>query len=178
VYLKVQDNRAKAIAFTALMIALSNILSAPPFVIPVVVGALNSNIHLTQIPILLSGILAGPWVGLMTGALGGLYMGFSSEMPFVVGGLAILGFASGILANRRKIKPIYSGILAWSIQAPYVFFTDYLWFIYSRAMPPPVALSTVMVVMLKLTIEALIASALSAVIVSYVKRHLAGWIKF
>lgn len=162
----------------ALMIALSNILSTPPFVIPVVIGTLNSNIHLTQVPILISGILAGPWVGLVTGALGGLYMSFSTEIPFVIGGLAILGLASGILANKRKIKPIYSGILAWSIQAPYVFFTDYLWFTYSRAMPPPIALTITVVVLLKLTVEALIASVLSAVIVSYVKRHLAGWLKF
>ena len=176
--LKFQDNRAKTIAFMALMIALSNILSAPPFVIPVVVGPLNSNIHLTQVPILISGILAGPWVGLLTGALGGLYMSFSTEIPFVIGGLAILGFASGFLANRRKVKPIFSGILSWLIQAPYVFFTDYLWFTYSRAMPPPVALTTVIVVLSKLTVEALIASGLSAVIVSYVRRHLVGWIKF
>jgi len=162
----------------ALMIALSNILSTPPFVIPFVIGTLNSNIHLTQVPILISGILAGPWVGLVTGALGGLYMSFSTEIPFVIGGLAILGLASGSLANKRKIKPIYSGILAWSIQAPYVFFTDYLWFAYSRAMPPPIALTTTVVVLLKLTVEALIASVLSAVTVSYVKRHLAGWLKF
>jgi len=161
-----------------MMIALSNILSAPPFVIPVAVGSLNSNIHLTQIPILVSGILAGPWVGLVTGALGGLYMSFSTDIPFVVGGLAILGFASGVLAKRRNIKPIYSGILAWLMQAPYVFFTDYLWFTYFRAIPSQIALTTVAVVLSKMTIEALIASSLSAVIVSYVKHHLAGRIKF
>ncbi len=172
------DNRAKTIAFIAIMVALSNILSTPPFVIPVIIGTLNSNIHLTQVPILISGILAGPWVGLITGALGGLYMSFSTEIPFVIGGLAILGIASGILANKRKIKPIFSGILAWSIQAPYVFFTDYFWFTYSRALPPPIALTTVIVVLSKLSIEALIASGLAAVIVSYVKRHLVGWIKF
>lgn len=177
-YLKVQSNKAKTIAFVAMMIALSNILSVPPFVIPVAIGTLNSNIHLTQVPILLSGILAGPWAGLVTGALGGLYMSLSSEIPFVVGGLAILGFASGVLANRRRIKPIYSGILAWLVQAPYVFFTDYLWFTYSRALPSSVALTTVMAVLLKLTIEALIASVLSAAVVSYVKHHLSGWIKF
>ena len=177
-YLKIQGNRAKTIAFMAMMIALSNILSVPPFVIPVAIGALNSNIHLTQVPILLAGILAGPWAGLVTGALGGLYMGFSTEIPFVVGGLAILGFASGVLAKGRKIKPIYSGILAWLIQAPYVFFTNYLWFTYSIALPSPVALATVVVVLSKLTIEALIASGLTAVIVSYVKHHLAGWTKF
>ena len=176
--MKVQGNRAKTIAFVAMMIALSNILSTPPFVIPVVIGTLNSSIHLTQIPILISGILAGPWVGLMTGVLGGLYMGFSSEIPFVIGGLGILGLASGFFANRRKVKPIYSGILAWLVQAPYVFFTDYFWFAYSRGMPSPVAFATVMVVLLKLTIEAFIASGLTAVIVSYVKHHLAGWIKF
>ena len=162
----------------ALMVALSNILSAPPFTIPLVIGAWNSNIHLTQVPILISGILAGPWVGLVTGALGGLYMSFSTEIPFVIGGLAILGFASGILANKMKIKPVFSGILAWLIQAPYVFATDYFWFTYSRAMPPSIALITVAIILLKLTIEALIASGLTAIIASYIKRHLVGWINF
>lgn len=175
--MKVKDNRAKTVAFVAMMIALSNILSAPPFVIPVAVGSLNSNIHLTQIPILLGGILAGPWVGLVTGLLGGLYMSFSTDIPFVIGGLAILGFASGAL-SKKEFKPIYSGVLAWLIQAPYVFLTDYFWFTYSRGMSSLIALTTVVVVLLKLTIEALIASVLSAVIVSYVKRHLAGRIKF
>jgi LytS/YehU family sensor histidine kinase len=153
------------------MAALSNILSVPPFVIPFTIGSFASSIHFTQLPILISGILAGPWIGLLTGAIGGLYMSFSTEIPFIVGGLAILGATSGFLANKIKLRPLFSGILAWAIQAPYVFFTDYIWFISVRAMPPQVALTTISIILSLLTVEVLIASGLTEIIISYVKRH-------
>lgn len=166
-----RGNKTKTITFMALMAALSNILSAPPFVIPISVGSLNSSIHFTQLPILISGILAGPWIGLLTGAVGGLYMSFSTEIPFIVGGLAILGATSGFFAHKMELRPLFSGILAWVIQAPYVFVTDYIWFIHVRAMPPPVALSTVIIILSVLTLEVLIASGLTTIIISYIKRH-------
>jgi LytS/YehU family sensor histidine kinase len=166
-----RDNKTKTIAFTAVMAALSNILSAPPFVIPISLGAFNSSIHFTQLPILISGILGGPWIGLLTGAIGGLYMSFTTEIPFIVGGLAILGAASGFFANKMKIRPLFSGILAWAIQAPYVFVTDYIWFSSVRAMPSAVALSTLTIILSALTIEVLLASGLTTIIISYIKRH-------
>jgi thiamine transporter ThiT len=168
--LKFQVSRTKTITFVAVMAALSNILSTPPFVIPIAIGSLNSSIHFTQVPILISGILAGPWIGLLTGAIGGLYMSFSAEIPFIVGGLAILGLISGFLANKIGLRPLFSSILAWGIQAPYVFVTDYVWFVFFRAMPPPVALMTVTIILVKLTVEALIASGLTAIIIPYIKR--------
>ena len=98
-------------------------------------------------------------------------MSFSVEIPFIVGGLAILGFTSGFLANRIGLKPIFSGILAWGIQAPYVLVTDYVWFIFSRGMPSPVAFTTVIIILLTLTVEALIASGLTAIIIPYLMNH-------
>lgn len=163
-------NKTKTLTFVAIMAALSTILSLPPLVIPITIGTFPSEIHFTQIPILISGIIAGPWAGLLTGAIGGLYMSFSVEIPFIVGGLAILGGAAGFFAKKLKLRPLFSGILAWVIQAPYVFVTDYIWFILSRPMPPPVALTTVTTILVKLTVEALIASALVAILVPYIKR--------
>jgi LytS/YehU family sensor histidine kinase len=153
------------------MVALSNILSAAPFAIPVGIGSINSSIHFMQLPILVSGILLGPWIGLLTGVLGGLYMSYSTGIPFIVGGLAIFGFVSGFLTYKVKVKPIFSGILAWVIQAPYVFFTDYIWFIYARSMPSIVALTTVSIILVILTVEAIIASGLAGIIVSFMVRH-------
>ncbi len=163
-------NTTKTLTLIALMAALSTILSLPPLVIPVTIGTFPSEIHFTQIPILISGILAGPWAGLLTGAIGGLYMSFSVEIPFIIGGLALLGAAAGFFSKKLKLRPLFAGILAWVIQAPYVFVTDYIWFIISRGMPAPVALTTVTTILVKLTIESLIASVLTAIIVPYINR--------
>jgi LytS/YehU family sensor histidine kinase len=163
-------SRTKTLTFIALMAALSVILSLPPFVIPITIGTFPSEVHFTQIPILLSGILAGPWAGLVTGAIGGLYMSWSVEIPFIVGGLALLGLAAGFFAKKLKLRPLFTGILAWGVQSPYVFVTDYTWFIFSRGMPSPAALAVVTTILVKLTIEALIASALSAIVIPYIKR--------
>jgi hypothetical protein len=164
-------NRTKTITFIAIMVALSNILSAPPFVIPIAIASINTAIHFTQLPILISGVFFGPWLGLLTGFLGGVYMSYSTGNPFIIGGLAILGAICGILTNKMKIRPTFSGIMAWTIQAPYVFITDYFWFIYTRSIPSQVALTTVSIILAILTIEAIISSGLAEVIVSYIKAH-------
>lgn len=155
----------------AVMVALSNILSTPPFVIPVAIGPFNSSIHLTQLPILISGIFAGPLAGLITGAIGGLYMSFSVGIPFISGGLAILGLASGFFANKIGVRPFFSGVLAWIVQAPYVLVTDYIWFLFSIKMSSSTALTTVMIILLNLTVEALIASGLAAIIIPYIMKR-------
>jgi thiamine transporter ThiT len=163
-------NRTKTLTFIALMAALSTVLSLPPLVIPITIGTFPSEIHFTQIPILIGGIMAGPWAGLLTGAIGGLYMSFSVEIPFIVGGLALLGLATGFFAKKLKLRPLFAGILAWGVQAPYVFVTDYIWFVISRGMPSPVAMTTVATIIVKLTIEAIVASVLTAIIIPYIKR--------
>lgn len=160
--------QAKLLAFAALMAALSNILSIAPFTIPVSAGSFPTEIHFTQLPIFISGILAGPLAGLLTGAIGGLYMSLA-KIPFIIGGLAILGVFAGLFA--KKFRPLFSGILAWCVQAPYVFVTDYAWFTFiTQTMPPPAALAAVSTILIKLTVEAVIASVLVEILIPYIKR--------
>lgn len=159
--------QAKRLAFAALMAALSNILSIAPFTIPIQAGPFPTEIHFTQIPIFLSGILAGPWAGLLTGAVGGLYMSFM-RIPFIIAGLAIMGFSAGLFA--KKLRPLFSGILAWCVQAPYVLVTDYVWFTSFIRMPTPAAWAALSAVMIKLTVEAIIASVLVEILIPYIKR--------
>ena len=158
---------AKLLAFAALMAALSNILSIAPFTIPISAGPFPTEIHFTQLPIFLSGILAGPFAGLLTGAVGGLYMSFT-KIPFIIAGLALLGVSAGLFAKR--FRPLFSGILAWCVQAPYVFVTDYVWFTSFMSMPSSAALTAVSTILIKLTVEAVVASILVEILVPYIKR--------
>jgi thiamine transporter ThiT len=159
--------KIKILTFAALMAALANILSAPPIALPLTIGTFKTSIHFSQLPIFISGILAGPAAGLLTGAVGGLYMSFM-KIPFIIGGLAILGCASGFFA--KKLRPFFSGILAWSVQAPYVVITDYVWFISSLKMPQTVAWTIITSIMIKLTIEAILSSVLAEIVVHFIKR--------
>ena len=101
-------DRTKALTIAALMAALANILSTESLTIPIVIGPFASKIHFTQIPIFISAILSGPLAGLMTGAIGGLYMAYTVGIPFIIGGLAILGFSAGVLAHRLNVRPVLS----------------------------------------------------------------------
>jgi uncharacterized membrane protein len=152
------------LTIAALMAALSNILSTELFTIPLAVGPIVSRIHFTQIPIFLSAYLAGPWAGLLTGAVGGLYMSFTM-IPFVFGGLALLGFSTGFIAKRLKLRPFLSAIIAWVVQAAYVYLTDYFWFTSVQSMPGHVATGVVATILSKLTVEAVIAAVLVEVVV-------------
>jgi riboflavin transporter FmnP len=157
-------NRTKVLVFAALMAALSNILSTEPFTIPIAIGPIVSRVHLTQIPIFLGGYIAGPWAGLLTGAIGGLYMSFTM-IPFVFGGLALLGFSTGYIAKRQKLRPSLSAILAWGIQAVYVYITDYYWFTLVQSMPGHVATGVITTILTKLTVEAVIAAILAEFVI-------------
>jgi riboflavin transporter FmnP len=160
--------RAKLLAFAALMAALSNILSVEPFAVPIPASPFPPKVHFTQLPIFLSGIIAGPWAGMLTGAVGGLYMSVTM-IPFIVGGLALLGTSAGLLAKR--LRPSFSAILAWCVQAPYVFVTDYFWFTSFKLMPSQAAFTLITTLILpKLTIEAIISAVLVEILVPYIKR--------
>lgn len=161
-------SRTKALMFAAVMAALSNILSIDLLTIPIVIGPFSSRVHFSQLPIFLSGVLAGPLAGLLTGAIGGIYMSFSVAIPFIVGGLALLGLSTGFFA--RRLRPFFSSILAWCVQAPYVLVTDYFWFVSARLMPPQVALSVTSVILVKMTLEAVVSSVLSEVLIHYIRR--------
>ena len=162
-------NKTKMLTLAALMAALSNILSTELFTIPLAVGPSVSRIHFAQIPIFLSGYLAGPWAGLLTGAVGGLYMSFTM-IPFVFGGLALLGFSTGFIARRFNLRPFLSAILAWVVQGFYVYVTDYYWFTSVQSMPGHVATGVVTTILSKLTVEAVIAAVLVEVVVLSLRR--------
>ncbi len=157
------------LTLSVFMAVLANILSVPPIAIPVTIGSFQSSIHFTQLPIFIAGILAGPTGGLMAGALGGLYMSFIiPQIPFIIGGLAILGCAAGFFA--RRLRPLFAGILAWLVQAPYVVATDYVWFTLSLQSTPEAIWTFVASIMIVLTIEAVLSSTLTEAIASYLKK--------
>ena len=160
----------RIVTLVAVLAALTNILSLPFLTIPLVIGPFNSTVHFTQLPIFLSGILAGPWAGFVTGFIGGLYMSYSTGIPFIIGGLSILGLMTGVFAHKLQLHSALASGLAWCVQAPYVFVTDYLWFISTRTMPPEVAMTIVASILVKLTIEAIISAVLSTMLMKYLQR--------
>jgi len=165
-------NKTKTIALVAVMAALANVLSVPPIAIPITLGNFPTEIHFTQLPILIAGILAGPAAGLITGAIGGLLSSFVvfPRIAFIIGGLAILGMAAGFFAKR--LRPMFAGILAWLVQAPYAAVTDYIWFtlFLPKRMTPEAAWVLIGSLLVKLTIEVVISSALAEIIIAYLKR--------
>jgi thiamine transporter ThiT len=159
--------KAKTVAFVALMAALANIMSLPPLAIPLQLGSFTSAIHFFQLAIFLCGILAGSWAGLAGGAVGGLYMSVT-KIPFVVGGIALLGVSVGLFA--KKVRPVFAGLLAWLVQAPYVLVTDYVWFTLFVGTSPAAAWALLTPIMVNLTLQAVICAVLADIIVHYVKR--------
>jgi uncharacterized membrane protein len=142
-------------------------MSLPPIAIPLPLGAFTASIHFFQLAIFLSALLAGPWAGLLSGAAGSLYMGLT-RIPFIVGGIAILGVCTGFFA--KKFRPVIACLLAFLVQAPYVFVTDYVWFTSFLGNPPSVALSFIAPIMVTLVLESVVCAALADIIVHYVKR--------
>jgi uncharacterized membrane protein len=159
--------KAKAIAFAALMAALANVMSFPPLAIPLQLGTFTSSIHFFQLAIFLSGVLAGPWAGLLSGAVGSLYMGIA-RIPFIIGGIAILGACTGLFAKR--FRPVTACLLAWLVQAPYIVVTDYVWFTYFVGTPSSVALSLIAPIMVNLGLQAVVCAVLADVIVHFVRK--------
>lgn len=149
--------------------ALANILAFPPIAVLIVVGGFESSIHFSQVPIFIVGVLAGPMYGLITGGIGGLFMGvYHPRIPFIIVGLAILGLANGIFA--KKLRPSVAGILAWCVQAPYVFITDYIWFYFFIHVKAEAILGILTPIMIKLTLEAVISAFLADALVYYIKK--------
>jgi len=159
--------RTKLLVFAALMAALANVLSVPPLAIPLELGGFTSAFHFFQLAIFVCGILAGPWAGLISGAVGGLYMSVT-RIPFVFVGIAILGGSAGLFA--KKVRPVFAGLLAWLVQAPYVVVTDYVWFTLFSGTSPGVAWGLVVSIMINLTLQAIVCVVLADIIVHYVKR--------
>jgi uncharacterized membrane protein len=159
--------KAKTVAFTALMAALANVMSIPPLAIPLQLGGFTSAIHFFQLPVFLAGILAGPWAGLVAGAVGGVYMSLT-RIPFVIGGIAILGYSAGFFA--KKTRPLFAGLLAWLVQAPYVLATDYIWFTLFAGNSPAVAWAIILPIMVNLSLQTLVCAVFADIIIHFIKR--------
>jgi uncharacterized membrane protein len=160
-------NKAKTIAFIAVMAALANVMSMPPLTIPLQIGGYTSAIHFFQLAIFICGILAGPYAGLLSGAVGSLYMGIT-RIPFIIGGIAILGLSVGLFA--KKVRPVFAGLLAWLVQAPYVLVTDYVWFTLFVGNSSTAAWAIIVPIMVNLTLESVICAVLADIIIHYLKR--------
>jgi hypothetical protein len=104
---------------------------------------------------------------MLGGAVGGLYMSMT-RIPFVIGGIAILGGSVGLFAKR--VRPFSAGSLAWLVQAPYVAATDYVWFTLFAGIPSTAAWGLIMPIMISLTLEALVCAILADIITHYIKR--------
>lgn len=158
---------AKALSFIALMAALANVMSLPPVAIPLQFGSFTSALHFFQLAIFMCGILAGPWAGFLCGAIGGLFMAVT-KIPFIVGGIALLGGSVGLFA--RKVRPVFAGLLAWMVQAPYVLVTDYIWFTLFVGRSSTIAWAIIVPIMINLTLQAIICAILTNIIIHYLRR--------
>jgi hypothetical protein len=91
-----------------------------------------------------------------------------TKIPFVVSGIVLLGFSVGLFA--KKVRPVFAGLLAWLVQAPYVLVTDYVWFTLFVGTSPAAAWALLAPIMINLTLQAVICAVLAEIIVHYVKR--------
>ena len=157
-----QPNRrmtSKLITFVATMCAVANVLG----LFAISIG--TTKIHFMQLPIILSGLALGPWVGGLVGFIGAAAMAFNLAPinPYLLLGNAILGFFTGLFylyLRKMKVRPIIPQVIsvlgAYIVQAPYVYATD----VYFMSMPP----SFVLAILVKLLLEDAISVLLSHVI--------------
>lgn len=148
---------SKLVAFIAVMCAVANILGF--LTIPLGI----SEIHLMQLPIVLTGLALGPRAGGLVGFLGAAVMAFRLRPPnpYILLGNAILGFFTGLFYLRlKKIKgrPIIPQVIsvlgAYIIQFPYIYITD----VYLMPMPSAIVLT---VILPKLLVEDIISVLLA-----------------
>jgi uncharacterized membrane protein len=112
------------------MCAVANVLGVPGlFSIPI--GP--ASIHFIQLPMILSALALGPWIGGLVGFIGAATMAFNLHPPnpFILPDNAILGFLTGLFyfqlkkMRGRPIVPQAISVLgACIVQFPYVYVTD------------------------------------------------------
>ena len=148
---------SKLIAFIAVMCAVANVLGF--FTIPIGIA----EIHLMQLPIILTGLALGPWIAGLVGFVGAAVMAFRLRPPnpYILIGNAILGFMAGMFYSRLKnmrgrpiIPQLISVLGAYIVQFPYVYVTD----VYLMPIPSHIVL---MLILPKLLIEDVISVLLS-----------------
>ena len=148
---------SKLVAFIAVMCAVANILGF--LTIPLGIA----EIHLMQLPIILTGLALGPGAGGLVGFIGAAVMAFRLHPPnpYILLGNAIRGFFTGLFYLRlKKIKgrPIIPHVIsvlgAYITQFPYTYVTD----VYLMPIPPAIVLT---VILPKLLVENMISVLLA-----------------
>jgi energy-coupling factor transport system substrate-specific component len=115
--------------FTTVTLSLIPVAIAINIAIGTLIYALKLPLYLDSIGTVLVGLLAGPWAGLVTGALSNLIWGLSGINPaytpyFYVAG--VIGLLAGVFANLGWAKKWYlwllggliTGVVAAIISAP------------------------------------------------------------
>ncbi|UCD26273.1 MAG: ECF transporter S component [Candidatus Bathyarchaeota archaeon] len=148
-----QGLTSKLVAFIAVMSAVANFLGF--LTIPIGIA----EIHMMQLPIILTGLALGSIAGGLVGFIGATAMAFNlrPSNPYILVGNAILGFMTGAFYSRLKstrgrpiIPQVISVLGAYIVQFPYVYVTD----IYLMSMPPTLVLT---VILPKLLLENIIS---------------------
>ena len=121
------------VKFTYKSILLLGFLALFPNILGAIVidTGLGFKLHLFQYLIFLAALLYGPFGGLVAGAFGSVYTAIALNNPYIVIGNMILGFFVGYFVKNRKLPVLPAVLLAYSIQLPWLWFTD----IYLAAMP-------------------------------------------
>ena len=90
------------------------------------------------------------------------------RIPFIIGGIALLGGSVGLFA--KKVRPLFAGLLAWVVQAPYVLVTDYVWFTLFVGRSSAVTWAIIIPIMINLTLQAVVCAVLADIIIHYLTR--------
>jgi len=69
---------------------------------PISIMGFRSSIHFLQLPIIMGAVVAGASMGLIIGFFGAFVMAYFMGMPFILGGMAILGLFSGLFVKRTR----------------------------------------------------------------------------
>ncbi|UCE44025.1 MAG: ECF transporter S component [Candidatus Bathyarchaeota archaeon] len=150
----------KLIAYVAVISAVANVLGF--FTIPIGIA----EIHLMQLPIILTGLALGPWTGGLVGFTGAAAMAFRLHPPnpYILLGNAILGFMTGLFYSHLKkmkgrtiVPQVISVLGAYLVQLPYVYVTD----VYLMPIPSHVVLT---IILPKLLLEDVVGVLLSHLI--------------
>ncbi|MBU1120601.1 hypothetical protein KJ660_01870 [Candidatus Micrarchaeota archaeon] len=81
------------------------------------------NFHFFQILIFLAAVLYGPVGGATSGLFGSFYTAVILNNPYIIVGNIILGLFTGVFV-RKKIPVVGAAMLAFSIQLPWLWYSD------------------------------------------------------
>lgn len=108
----------KTISIFVFLIALPEVLGMANIATP-----WGFRVHFFQIAVIFAGILYGPLGGLISGSVGSIYSAILMHNPYIIFGNALFGFFVGFF-TQKKMSPIFSVILAYCVQLPWLIVSD------------------------------------------------------